>query len=417
MGTQSDYLDSSLPSRSGNKGGSKGSSSSFTKNGTVQAPNAEGFGFGDVLQGFTDLMDVPIGIAANGLDALYDFTIGDLTNTKDAFTGEDIKWIPELASWFIPGAGALRGVKALGRGMNALRTGARANKALKGVNEADKLTDAARLLQTGNGTAEELAAAKDLMNQASFTSRVPLYQFTDEAGNIAFSPYKSKALGNIPQEKRSVLDAIFNRGDYNPAQLPSGTAIVKGADNIYYAVPDAAAAVENRGFLNALRGLAGGGKAPKAEVPKAAAAQKGTQAATANAASQAASPTAQAGVNVPAGYQKVATPAAQAAAPQAAKASKAASAASSQAPEGYVNVTNQAQQAEQLARDFGISPIMPRRAFGESVDYISRGMPMSRRFLPTMGRGGLAGEVEQEMLEKLWRNPKNYRLLRGRQTK
>lgn len=81
-----------------------------------------GFDFGSMIDGVgnfvgtaLDVMDAPNVWIGNGLDWLYDTTIGELTGTRDLFSGEDAAWIPRIASMFIPGgAVAGTGLKALG---------------------------------------------------------------------------------------------------------------------------------------------------------------------------------------------------------------------------------------------------------------------------------------------------------------
>ena len=389
-----------------------------------------GLGLGDVLDVYSNLMDAPITWAANGLDSLYDLTIGDLTNTRDAFTGEDIKWIPELASWFIPGAGALKGAKALGRGANMLRAGNAARKA----NKASKFTDAERALAARTGQLGESAGmtfdkADEIMNASKFRAPSTMYQVVDETGATAWAPDLGKAIDSIPLEQRSATDWLFNRGAYNMPTIKAGTPVVAGENGLYYTTADW---LEQSMPVTGgrIRGLLGRQKRPEAAVKAADRTKKTAGASSAKTAQQAekTSSAANSGVSVPEGYTNVTAGTAKTASPKTTKTSKTTSAtaanaapaanAGSQMPEGYVNISAlQQQQADQLARDFGLSAIRPRHTLGESIDHISRGVPMSRRFLPTARRGGFDDEATEELLRKIWGDPKNYRLLHGRKTK
>lgn len=69
---------------------------------------------GNVFDGAMDILDKPNQWIGSALDGIYDNTIGELTGTRDLFTGDDAAWVPRILSMFIPGAGVGAGMKAVG---------------------------------------------------------------------------------------------------------------------------------------------------------------------------------------------------------------------------------------------------------------------------------------------------------------
>lgn len=102
----------------------------------------EGFDFLGALQNVgnmfgtaMDALDTPNKWIGDGLDWLYDNTIGELTGTRNLFTGEEAAWLPRIASMLVPGIG---GVKAAGA-INNLRNVNRFEKALENIKNTNSV--------------------------------------------------------------------------------------------------------------------------------------------------------------------------------------------------------------------------------------------------------------------------------------
>lgn len=367
----------------GNGGGGTGGFGGFSFN------DPSGRGLGDVFEAIDAGMDPIYGWIGNRLDDLYDVSIGDLTNTRDAFTGEDIKWIPELAAdlatFLIPGGAAIKGAKAASRIPRLLGMERKGAKALSSLgDDAARIADAAKVLQTGDETAMTIAEAQKLMNQGKTFSNMPLYQFVDDAGNIAFTDKLGRAKSAIPEAEKSIWGNLTGSGAYNIPRLPKGSAVVKGDDNVFYAIPEAAASTEKTGLGSVIKGLLGMQKAPKATAPSIAKATKGGSATKTEKT-----------VKKAAKEVKEAEEATQKVAETAAKEQKAA----------------QATQASQEAQAANVSPTPQERAAFGSWSPVSE--PVSRSIFSELrpqrlksGRPGYRGNTFAEVLNRTSRSPK-----------
>ena len=213
--------------------------------------------FENTINGFLDVLDTPNKIIGNGLDFIYDNTIGELTGTKDLFTGEDAKIIPEIASFFIPGGAAIKGIKALKNLSNVSKY----NKAMENVSSLDRLKGtvnghlaaygqdlgAKRVAhQFGQYTKADNAnnvpvpteltfgnynvpmseqASRRILNDISIESPVPLYRGGDSEG-IFFTP--DKRIAKTYRRGGSLSDLIFNKNGMQVTKLPKGTKMAPG---------------------------------------------------------------------------------------------------------------------------------------------------------------------------------------------
>lgn len=209
------------------------------------------------LETLSEIIDAPIKLIGNGIDAAYDATIGELTNTKDLFTGEDAAIIPELASMLIPGAGVVKGVKALNNLRNvklfenAVKDIPEINKVKGTVNghlaaygqdegakragylmgqytkadKANKVTAPTELTFGNLNVPMSERASTRILDNLSIESPVPLYRGGDKNG-IFFTP--DKRIAKDYRTGGSLSDLIFNKNGMAVTKLPKGTKTTPG---------------------------------------------------------------------------------------------------------------------------------------------------------------------------------------------
>lgn len=217
-------------------------------------------GFQEALNKFVEILDTPNVLIGNGLDYLYDNTIGELTNTRDAFTGEDLKIIPEIASFAIPGMGAIKGIKFLKnlaniskfeKAMkapkastfdNAVGTIAghvgkygedigakRAARQFGQYTKADKLADVpapTEIELQGRTIGLSKPGLEKRLDRMKTESPTPLYRGGDESSGWFYTP--DKRVAKSYRRDAPLRDWIFNRGDARVSKLPAGTPMVPG---------------------------------------------------------------------------------------------------------------------------------------------------------------------------------------------
>lgn len=202
-------------------------------------------------------LEVPTRFVGAAADKLYDNTIGQWTNTKDAFGVDEAALAADVLSTFIPGTAIVKGAKAF----NNLRNVNKYNKVMDGISDYNKAKGtvnghlaaygqdvgakrAAR--QFGQYTSEDKAngvpaptelvfgdltmpmsehAAPRILDNLSMESPVPLWRGGDKDG-IFFTP--DKRIAKDYRRGGTLSDLVFNRNGMAMTKLPKGTKMTPG---------------------------------------------------------------------------------------------------------------------------------------------------------------------------------------------
>lgn len=215
--------------------------------------------FMDALNTVANVLDTPNKIIGDGLDYAYDNTIGAATGTQDLFTGNDLKIIPEIASFLIPGGAAIKGIKAAKNLSNikkfesalsspfkntvdniaasaAGHVGKYGDEGAKRIaHQFGQYTKADKL--AGKPTPEELsfgdltmsldpAGLSKRLDRMKMESPVPLYRGGNPESGWFYTP--DRRIAADYRGEASLLDWLLGRGNASITKLPKGTPMAPG---------------------------------------------------------------------------------------------------------------------------------------------------------------------------------------------